>query len=63
MKQDCALSSAHSHTARNCPCPKLAYEERRIQNIFRKICPECDTVRAEEFDRRVGRKPNNEAAQ
>lgn len=36
-------------------------DERRIQNIFRKPCPNCDTRRTEEFERRVGRKPNNEA--
>ncbi|KAF8899955.1 hypothetical protein CPB84DRAFT_1108317 [Gymnopilus junonius] len=48
----CGLSVAHVHTAPNCPCPKVATDERRIQSMFHKPCDDC---RNAEFARRVGR--------
>ncbi|KDR76311.1 hypothetical protein GALMADRAFT_474906 [Galerina marginata CBS 339.88] len=50
--QYCALSPSHVHMAVNCPCPKVATDERRIQNMFHKACDDC---RSAEFARRVGR--------
>ncbi|PPQ67532.1 hypothetical protein CVT25_006073, partial [Psilocybe cyanescens] len=62
--QYCALSSAHVHTARICPCPKVKFnhlrcetsmeanDDRRIVSMFHKPCEDC---RAAEFARRVGR--------
>ncbi|KAF9565237.1 hypothetical protein CPC08DRAFT_630305 [Agrocybe pediades] len=50
---NCALSSAHEHTAEKCPCPKVARDRRRIVNMFHKKCDDC--TGANDFIYRRGR--------
>ncbi|TFL04038.1 hypothetical protein BDV98DRAFT_503584, partial [Pterulicium gracile] len=40
-RENCGLSSAHKHTAPNCPCPKEPQDERKIRNLFRYPCDDC----------------------
>ncbi|KAI0944123.1 hypothetical protein AcV7_002031 [Taiwanofungus camphoratus] len=37
----CALSKAHSHTARNCPCPRTYDEDRKVLNLIQDYCDAC----------------------
>ncbi|EIN05754.1 hypothetical protein PUNSTDRAFT_91335 [Punctularia strigosozonata HHB-11173 SS5] len=41
MSEDCKTSSAHKHkTAKNCGCPAVKWQRRKIQNMFRTKCPD-----------------------
>ncbi|KAL6306054.1 hypothetical protein BKA93DRAFT_730182, partial [Sparassis latifolia] len=40
----CGLSSSHKHTARNCPCPKVRQEDRKVLNLIQDRCDACKTA-------------------
>ncbi|KAI0925973.1 hypothetical protein AcV5_008556 [Taiwanofungus camphoratus] len=41
-RPDCGLSSAHMHkTARNCLCPKVYNDQRRVLNLIQEACDAC----------------------
>ncbi|KAH9949243.1 hypothetical protein B0H21DRAFT_144703 [Amylocystis lapponica] len=42
--ENCGLSAAHRHTARNCPCPRVYGEDRRILSLIQDRCEACQTA-------------------